>query len=137
MGAVIALDGTVLDDAYFDRLRATRELAAQEGLVRGRPFYKWVDAIAQHKRDGQFDDALILACECMDASARVNVINGGDGNGGWHREVAVILRKLGNYAEEVAFIERILKQWPDYSDLQKRLPAARKLAAVAALDSAE
>lgn len=77
-------------------------------LVRGRHFTRWVDSIRQLKRDGNVDDALILALECVDATEREARVRGLSPAPAYTEMAAIIYRQRGDLDSEIAIIERYL-----------------------------
>lgn len=121
--------------AMMAELRAERlagggpeALAQSRRLVRGRDFVEWVEPIKQLRRDGHEQAALELLMECISAAERDAAANGW-GLPNWYTEqAAIILRKNGDHAGEIAVLERYLAACPGgtaQSEIAERLIKAR------------
>lgn len=84
-----------------------------ERLVRGRDFVEWVEHIKQLRRDGADEEARSLLMECIDATEREAKANGWPPAPWYTEQAAVILRKQGDLAAEVALLERFLAACPN------------------------
>lgn len=94
------------------RLAAGGQEAADQAqrLVRGRDVVEWVETIKQLRRDGNDDDALVLLTECILASERDSAAHSRSMPTWYTEQAAIILRKRGDYAGEIAVLERYLSQ---------------------------
>jgi hypothetical protein len=106
--------------------------AREAATVRGRGLREWVEHIDHLKRTGHLQEALDLMGECVNAAVRLLELREQVGVETWLIRSAIILRKLGDYANEVSFIESVLETWPDLDELAARLPRARQLLAKSA-----
>lgn len=103
-------------------------LAQSRRLVRGRDFVEWVEPIKQLRRDGQDQAALELLMECITATERDATANGWPLPTWYTQQAAIILRKRGDHAGEVAILERYLAACPDglgQAEIAERLIKAR------------
>ncbi|ETW22188.1 hypothetical protein MGAST_21490 [Mycobacterium gastri 'Wayne'] len=129
-----AAEGRSVTDAMA-RLR--RERLAEGGvvadeqrvrLVRGRDFGEWVEPIRELRRTGCDAEAFELLMECIDA-AECHSRGQGWVPPTWYTEqAAIILRKRGDLAGEVALLERFLDACPPDQpqvDIAERLVKAR------------
>lgn len=108
----------------YDQLHASEY---EQGLVRGTHFVKWSDEIARLKREGHLKEALVVLLEILDATERTQAQERTNAEAraallhwriedvvvretppGWTENAAIVLRKLGDYAGEVAVIDRWL-----------------------------
>ncbi len=102
--------------------------AQTERLVHGRDFVEWVERIRQLRRDRNDDEALVLLMECIEAAERDAKANGWQPPSWYTEQAAIILRKQGNLAGEVALLERFLAACPadrPQVDISERLIKAR------------
>jgi hypothetical protein len=102
--------------------------AQSERLVRGRDFVEWVEDIKQLRRDAQNDEAMDLLMECIDAAERDAVNNGWQPPTWYTEQAAIMLRKQGDLAGEVALLERFIAACPTgkpQTDIAERLAKAR------------
>lgn len=103
----------------------------------GRPLFDWVDVIAALKRDGELGRALVIADGCMKSMAAAAMQDPAYVMEFYVKQVAVIMRKLGDHQGEVTMLEDWLglglpAPREDYRlDLKKRLAKAQELAAKA------
>lgn len=87
--------------------------AQAERLVRGGDFVEWVEHIKQLRRDGEDEEARSLLMECIDATERDAKANGWPPAPWYTEQAAIILRKRGDLAAEVALLERFIAACPD------------------------
>ena len=99
------------------------------GNVRGIFYLEWTDLIDHMKRTNHFEDALALTYECIDAAERIERIDHMQPGPGWYEKAAIILRKMNDYEAEIRLITDVVRRYPNFSHLEQRLPAARKLLA--------
>jgi hypothetical protein len=99
------------------------------GDVRGIFYLEWSDFIDHMKRTNHLEEALALTYECIDAAERIERIDHMAPGPGWYDKAAIILRKMNDYEAEVRLIEDVVRRYPNFSHLEQRLPAARKLLA--------
>jgi hypothetical protein len=100
----------------------------RERLVRGRDFVEWVEPIKQLRRDGHTDEAVVLLMECVNAAERNAKRNGWLPPTWYTEQAAIILRKQGDLAGEVALLERFMAACPvgrPQVDIAERLVKAR------------
>lgn len=85
----------------------------QAGNYKGRHYSTWADEAKQLKRDGRLDEALTLLRGLMDAAeAEANSFRPRGAVAPWYFEQAAIIhRKRGEHAEELAVLDRYLA-WP-------------------------
>ena len=120
--------GEVLDDDYFEGLRARRARAGQVAIVRGKPLWKWIPTIDEMKRAGEYQAAADLTLECVDAMEHHSSIMGFEsGAAGWYEKAAIIYRKLRDYDAEIEMIDRGLGYMPANPDLLHRRVKAVQL----------
>ena len=106
---------------------------AKPGQYRGRHYTEWVETVKTLKRDGDYTSALNLLdglMSAVEAEYRVDRLAAAP----WYFEQAgIIHRKLGDYDDEVAVLERCLRIGPamNAEHIVKRLNKARQLAAKA------
>ncbi len=103
-------------------------LAQSRRLVRGRDFDEWVEPIKQLRRDGQDHAALELLMECITVAERNATANGWPLPPWYTEQAAIILRKRGEHAGEVAVLERYLaacQDGPAQAKMAERLIKAR------------
>lgn len=121
---------SVMAELRRERLDAGGQeaLAQSRRLVRGRDFGEWVEPIKQLRRDGQDQAALELLMECIRAAERDATANGWPLPTWYTEQAAIILRKRGDHAGEVAILERYLAACPDglaQVEMAERLIKAR------------
>lgn len=98
-------------------------------IVRGRHYSEWVETIKQMKRDGEFEAALDLLGECQDATIRTR--QNREPAPWYFEQAAIIYRKTGRHAEEIACLERYLAECPaghrgsHFDSIAARLAKAR------------
>ncbi|GAB93776.1 HIRAN domain-containing protein [Gordonia rhizosphera] len=81
-------------------------------LVRGQDLVEWVEPINELKRANRYEDALSLLHECIDAAEQDARFHG-DSPAPWFTEQAAILhRKAGDIAAEIAVLERYQRACP-------------------------
>ena len=102
--------------------------AQSQRLVQGMDFVEWVEPIKQMRRDGDDDGALQILMACIDAAERDAVANGWQPPPWYTQQAAIILRKRGDHALEVALLERYVGACPAgaaSADIAERLVKAR------------
>ncbi|TDZ80136.1 hypothetical protein DE4585_03887 [Mycobacteroides salmoniphilum] len=129
-----AAEGRV-QEAMLAELRLQRQNAGgeeariqAERMVRSRDFVEWVETIKQLRREGNNDEAFVLLSECIDAAERDAKAHGYQPPYWYTEQVAIILRKRGDLAGEVAALERFLAASPPgqpQPDMAERLIKAR------------
>lgn len=122
-------------EAVLAELRVQRHSAGgqeaqmqAERTVRGKDFVEWVETIKQLRRQGNNDEAFVLLNECIDAAERDAKAHGYQPPYWYTEQVAIILRKRGDLAAEVATLERFLACCPQgqpQPDMAERLVKAR------------
>jgi len=135
-GERITAGGTVYFEDGAGRSVSHGVSPAREALslVRGRHFTEWPDIIRQLKRDGQVDDALELALECVEATERASRADGLEPAPAYTTMAAIIYRQRKDYAAEIAVLERYQRACPPgrkSSKIADRLAKARELKAKA------
>ena len=103
-------------DSYERQQR--REDAASQ--VRGRHYVDWVPTLDELRSEGRAEEALKLLLEIIDAAERAAVVSGREPAPGYTERAAVIYRGRGDYAAEVAIIER----WEAACPPERRGPGA-------------
>lgn len=101
----------------------------EAATVRGRGLFEWIEFIDHLKRTGHLTEALMLTDECMTAAFRYVELGGMVSAASWVERTAIILRKLGQYAAEIALVESVIDTLPECEILKKRLPTANRLLA--------
>lgn len=129
-----AAEGRV-QEATLAELRLQRQNAGgseareqAERMVRGRDFVEWVETIKQLRREGNNEEAFVLLSECIDAGERDAKAHGYQPPYWYTEQAAIILRKRGDLAAEVAALERFLAACPHGQpqlDMAERLIKAR------------
>lgn len=80
------------------------------GMVRGRHFTEWVEAVKNLRRQGDEEAAQELLLQLVDAT-EVEARAGGYGVAPWYYEqLAISYRKCGSPEDEVAILERFAQQ---------------------------
>ncbi len=101
----------------------TRAADFKAGMVNGVHYLELAEPIKQLKREGRFEDALVLCYAAIEGAE-------GDRNGGtpapaYTKHAAIILRKLGRRDEEIQVLNRWLghcpPQYRDGSQIGERL----------------
>lgn len=101
----------------------------------GRDICDWVDDIARMKREGNLQQALLIAEGCMKAMIEASVRNPANVMEFYVVQVAIIQRKMKSYAAEIYTIETWLSMnipptRDDHRlDLEKRLAKAKEMLA--------
>lgn len=114
-------------EEYYERDQKHAPAKAQRATVRGKHYIWWVKTIEQMKRDGEFQEALDLLMECIQAAERDR---GGRAPAPWYSiQGAIVARKLGYISDEVAVIRRYLgfRNPHKREDFEQRLVKAEAL----------
>jgi len=117
------------------RQRGEEEAAAR---VRGKHYVDWIETLNRWRSEGRDDESLELLLEIIDAAERHARVVGWEPAPGYTHRAAVIFRRRGDHAAEVAIIERWLAACPPerrgpratQSKLAVRLVKARELLAL-------
>lgn len=118
-----------LDIPDYAALAAAEERASQ---VRGRHYVDWVPQLNEWRKARRDDEALALLMEIIDAAERAAAVRGREPAPGYTDRAAIILRRRGDYAGEVAVLERYQRACPPgrgSEGMVKRLAKARQLLA--------
>lgn len=123
-------NSTMMADLRHERQAAggSEARAQAQRLVRGKDFVEWVEHIKQLRRDGKEDDAIDLLLECIKAAERDANSNDWQPPPWYTEQAAIILRRRGDLAGEVALLQRFLAACPDDKpqvDIAERLVKAR------------
>lgn len=92
----------------------------EAGQVRGRHYVDWVPTLNELRSAGRDDEALELLLDIIDAAERAAVVSGREPAPGYTERTAVIYRRRGDFASEVAIIER----WQAACPPERRGPGA-------------
>lgn len=113
--------GEVIDEAWFEKERRREARAKRASKVRGLQLWDWIPTIDQMKRDQEYEEALALTLECINAMERYNAAMRLDGGAaGWYERAAIIYRKLKDYDGEIELIDRGLSYMPEHEGLAYR-----------------
>jgi predicted RNA-binding Zn-ribbon protein involved in translation (DUF1610 family) len=91
--------------ADFD---AERRRAEAAGSFDGKHFTEWAPEVDRLRKEGQFEESLVLAYRCIDATEAQHAVDGNGVAPGYYWDAAVALRSLHRYAEEAQVLERYL-----------------------------
>ena len=80
------------------------------GYVDGVHYTDQVERIRDLKRAGRTSEAWALLLKCVDATEAEDRVNGGGVAPGYYEDLAVLYRKEGRFADEVAILERFERQ---------------------------
>ena len=105
------------------------EVDDADGGVQGRHFTTYVEQVKQLKRDGEYEQALQLLEQLMQATERESATDGAGVAPWYYEQSAIIHRKLGQQQEEIQVLERYESQKPapgaTPSELAERLAKLR------------
>jgi hypothetical protein len=99
-------------ERQFEAGRRMRALADQASQVRGRHYIQWVPLLDELREQGDDEQALPLLLEIIDAAERAAQIQNLEPPPGYTERAAVIYRRQGNLAAEVAVLRRYLDACP-------------------------
>lgn len=105
-----------------------RRRAQAAGSFRGKHFTEWAPEVDRLRAEGQLDESLALAQDCIEATERQDAIDGYGVAPSYYHDAAVILRKQKRYAEEVQVLERYLTRsgrHPEFEDRVRKASALR------------
>ncbi|MEC9373018.1 MAG: hypothetical protein VYC34_04205 [Planctomycetota bacterium] len=91
-------------------LRARLERIDRAGNVDGRHYTTYVDEIKVLKRERRFEEAETLLMQIVDATEREARLGSGGVAPAYYLDLAIIYRKQGRTADEIAILERYAAQ---------------------------
>ena len=94
----------------FGLLRKESGLPSEPGLIDGKHFTEYVDRVKSLKREGRNQEAINMLLRCADAAEEEGRENGHAPAPWYFEQLAIVYRKEGRIADEVAVLERYLAQ---------------------------